>query len=349
MRPELNIVAKPEDFFGFCKMLNATTLKSVLREAKMVHFKAGTTICRQGGLSDTFFVVNEGVAEILFQPHANGEPSVLGKLKKGEFFGEIGLLANSKRNCTVRAAEAVDLLLFTRSSFERLTREVPEFLQFLAVHMARRLEESTTQLAVISSINDLAGDLSNFDLPTIFQAISGSGQTGVLNVQEAGQKTIGEFFFEKGLLRAGKWRHLRGPEALWQLFQEEVKGSFFFLSGDIPPKEPGAEISGSTTELLMNALQKQDELPEWRERFPHRDKPITRKTASIQWREPELQECATAVWQALIKQPLTVVQLHRVIPFCEIHIYKTVVALFESGQLVHTELKLFEMMQNGAH
>jgi len=345
---EPNPKAEADNFFSFCKCLNAVTLKTVLREARMVNFKAGSIICKQGGPSDTFFVINEGAAELVFAGKNGIEPAVIGKLKKGDFYGEIGLLTNAKRNCTVRVPISADLLLFTKSAFDRLLRQVPEFLFFLSNHMARRLQETTTQLAVISQINDLAGDLSNFDLTTIFQAISNSGQTGVLNVQEEGQNTIGEFFFDKGLLRAGRWRHMKGPEALWQLFQEEVRGSFFFLSGDILENEAGSEINGSTTELLMNALQKRDELPEWRDKLPHREKPITRKTATINWHEPELAGCAQAVWQALIRQPMSTSQLLKAIPFSEIHVFKTLVQLFESGQVVHTELKFYELVQSGA-
>jgi|ERR1051326_1325343 CRP-like cAMP-binding protein len=342
MTTDHNPIAESGNFFTFCKSLNASTLKTVLRDAKMVHFGAGSVVCRQGSLSDTFFVINEGMAEVVIAGKNGGEPTLITKLKKGDFYGEIGLLSGAKRNSTVRVPQGVDLLLFTQSAFDRLIKTVPEFLVFLSTNMAHRLQETTTQLAVISQINDLAGDLSNFDLTTIFQAISSSGQTGVLNVQEEGNRTIGEFFFDKGLLRAGRWRHLPGPEALWQLFQEEVKGSFFFLSGDILENIENAGIKGSTTELLMNALQKRDELPEWREKNKHRDKFLTRKTAMLNWEEQEFAACAAAIWQALIKQPMNMAQLIKEIPFCEIHLYKTVTQLFESGQIVYTEPKFYE-------
>lgn len=342
MTTEHNTTTESSDFFAFCKSLNASTLKTVLREAKMVHFSAGSVVCRQGSLSDMFFVINEGTAEVVIAGKNGGDPTMVSNLKKGDFFGEIGLLTNTKRNSTVRVPQGADLLLFTKSAFDRLIKTVPEFLVFLSTHMAHRLQETTTQLAVISQINDLAGDLSNFDLTTIFQAISSSGQTGVFNLQEEGKQTIGEFFFDKGLLRAGRWRHLRGPEALWQLFQEEAKGSFFFLSGDILENINGAEIKGSTTELLMNALQKRDELPEWREKNHHREKFLTRKTAMLNWTNQELAACATAIWQALIKQPMNMAQLIREIPFCEIHLHKTVTELFDTGQVVYTEPKFYE-------
>ena len=122
-------------------------------------------------------------------------------------------------------------------------------------------------------------------------------------------------------------------------------GSFFFLSGDMLEKEPGEEISGSTTELLMNALQKRDELPEWREKLPHRERFVTRKTAMMNWPEPELDGCAAAVWQALIRQPMKVSHLIREMPFCEIHLYKTLLHLFETGQVIYTEPKFFEIVQ----
>jgi CRP-like cAMP-binding protein len=318
----------------------------MLREARMVHFKTGSIVCRQGGPSDTFFVINEGTAEVVITGKAGSEPTVTNRLKKGDFFGAVGLLTNARRNSTVRVPESVDLLLFTKSVFDRLIKQVPEFLLFLSAHLAHRLQETSTQLAVIIQINDLAGDLSNFDLTTIFQAISGSGQTGVLKVQQEGQTTIGEFFFEKGFLRAGRFRHLCGAEALWQLFQEEVKGSFSFLSGDSLATAAGMEIRGSTTELLMNALQKRDELPEWRDKFAHPEKFLTRKTALINWNDTELAACASSIWQALIRQPMTLGKIQKEIPFCEIHILKTASQLFESGQIVHTEPKFFERVQS---
>src|ERR1043165_249766 len=125
MNTDSNSSVNTDNFFSFCKSLNAVTLKNMLREARMVHFKTGSIVCRQGGPSDTFFVINEGTAEVVITGKAGSEPTVTNRLKKGDFFGAVGLLTNARRNSTVRVPESVDLLLFTKSVFDRLIKQVP--------------------------------------------------------------------------------------------------------------------------------------------------------------------------------------------------------------------------------
>src|ERR1041384_3126200 len=86
MNRDFSSIAEPDNFFSFCKVLNATTLKNVLREARMVHFKADSVICRQGGPSDTFFVVNEGGAEVVIAGKHGAEPTVSSRVEEGGFF-----------------------------------------------------------------------------------------------------------------------------------------------------------------------------------------------------------------------------------------------------------------------
>ena len=65
-------------------------------------YKDGEIIYRQGDDSQWAFEVLEGTVELV-KDGADG-PTVLQRLKAGELFGELGILDNTPRSATARAA-----------------------------------------------------------------------------------------------------------------------------------------------------------------------------------------------------------------------------------------------------
>jgi CRP-like cAMP-binding protein len=80
------------------------------------HYPAGSIIFRQGDLPDRFFLITHGEVEVLHR-RPTGEESVINRLHTGEFFGEIGLLTNSRRVATIRALTPVDVMAMDRETF----------------------------------------------------------------------------------------------------------------------------------------------------------------------------------------------------------------------------------------
>jgi MFS family permease len=72
---------------------------------------AATTIVAQGEPGESFYVVRDGVAEVL----VDGRPAAT--VGAGDYFGEIALLRNVPRTATVRARTDVTLLVLTRDDF----------------------------------------------------------------------------------------------------------------------------------------------------------------------------------------------------------------------------------------
>ena len=75
---------------------------------------AGTVLCREGSLGSEFFVVVEGTATVT----KGGK--VLATRSDGEFFGEIALIATTKRTATVTASTDVRCFVLTSRGFRQV-------------------------------------------------------------------------------------------------------------------------------------------------------------------------------------------------------------------------------------
>ncbi len=92
---------------------------------KNQHFEPGDFIFQQGDLGDSAYVIEDGECEVLREQ--NGKQEVLATLTRGEYFGEMALLADKTRNATVRARTALDVLIIPKQDFNTLRQRVPAF------------------------------------------------------------------------------------------------------------------------------------------------------------------------------------------------------------------------------
>ncbi len=123
-----------------------------LREnAELVSFGKNEIICKQNEAADAFYLIRTGLVrvsqkmplgpgasptyfvdkttkkEYWMQPDGSAVEGELVRtyLKRGEFFGEIGLLQNQPRNATCSALDAVDLVKISRATFEMMLDAFP--------------------------------------------------------------------------------------------------------------------------------------------------------------------------------------------------------------------------------
>jgi CRP/FNR family transcriptional regulator/CRP/FNR family cyclic AMP-dependent transcriptional regulator len=66
-------------------------------------------------------------------------PRKRGRLRPGDFFGEMSLLDGEPRSATVRAETDVRLLVIQRRNFQSLLREVPELSHRVLETLSRRI------------------------------------------------------------------------------------------------------------------------------------------------------------------------------------------------------------------
>ena len=82
------------------------------------HFVAGHRIFAEGDASDVAYIIVSGVVEII-KATAGGE-LLLAVLRKGDIFGEMGLIDEAPRSASARAAQAVSATAIDRHEFLQL-------------------------------------------------------------------------------------------------------------------------------------------------------------------------------------------------------------------------------------
>jgi subfamily B ATP-binding cassette protein HlyB/CyaB len=144
------------------RLLKETTAFSILSEdelddfaasCELAHYTLGQTICRKGDHSDSFFIVYSGRARVVGE-NANGEEVSVGILTRGNSFGEQGLLTNTERQFTVRAAGDLVLLRLTEQEFESILPRHPEletyFKNYISENSIRNFLKLCTVFAPLS-------------------------------------------------------------------------------------------------------------------------------------------------------------------------------------------------------
>jgi peroxiredoxin (alkyl hydroperoxide reductase subunit C) len=114
-------------------------LGSLAEQAEKVSFAAGDTIVSEGDAADRFYVIATGEVAITRQS-PEGDEIELATLGPGQFFGEVGLLAETRRTATVRAVGDVELLAWSWQEFqetlERSDRAERDFSEIVQERLA---------------------------------------------------------------------------------------------------------------------------------------------------------------------------------------------------------------------
>ena len=329
------------DFVSFCTTLKPPELRAVGELSWVRHLDAGAILYTSGEPGNALYIINRGVLEILPQTSQPSARSFF--LTRGDIVGHVEAFLEIPRAQLVRAHEPASLQCFPRANFPELLRLVPSFYRYLCAQMAYRSFAERDLAREENPSLELSGCISNFDIATIHQTIVSSGQTGELQLQDENGEPFGTFYFESGRLRAGKFQHLSGEEAFWQLFlSDNLSATFSFSVGQRPLTNwiESGQIKRSGGEMLITALQFRDELDGLKKEMPHHDSdPLTAKAAELHWPQEaphELKEVAQQVLAVLSGQAKKMAELYRQSSVCELKLYQVVRTLMDSDHVSFT-------------
>ena len=327
-----------QDFFSYCTGLRLLELKAIGELSRVRHLGEDEIIYSTGDPGDALFIINRGVVEVIQPSAQNSAPATY--LSRGDILGDVETLSGLPRKHLARTCEPVSLQCFQRKDFQELIRRVPSFFYFLSNQLAARLAQARDLAISQSHCLELSGNLSNFDLITVYQTISNSSQTGQLRISSPNGDLISALFFEPGQPRCGQFEHLTGEEAFWQLFvNEHLAGTFTFTTGDLPEKDwiQSERITKNASEMLINALQGRDEFAELRQKFGESDATVQRNKANLTWpagAPAESLAVAEQIWKFAENGPVTVDQLFRHCALCELKIYQVIDELIQSRHFI---------------
>lgn len=121
--------------------LNQESFITLINEVSFRPLSKGQVLFEVGAPADAMYCVVEGeVAARL--PGPFGKDLELARLGEGEFFGEIGLLADQPRQATIAATEETLLLVFERRIVSTLEKTEPDFIRILLRFVRERLVAS---------------------------------------------------------------------------------------------------------------------------------------------------------------------------------------------------------------
>jgi CRP-like cAMP-binding protein len=80
---------------------------------------AGDLIFREGTAPEGFYLIVSGEADVA-QRDGRGKPWRIAKLGPGDYFGEIGLLAEDRRTASVRATTDLEVVALDRDQFNKI-------------------------------------------------------------------------------------------------------------------------------------------------------------------------------------------------------------------------------------
>ena len=196
--------------------LDPDQFKIVSDAMEKKEYKEGEFIIRQGEDGDDFYVVQQGVCETYV--NTPDGPKMVKKYNRGESFGELALMYNTKRAASIKAATdtvtvwAMDRLTFQRvlmTSSSQKRSKYEQFLERVSVLASLTREERSKVADVLVEKSVKAGEyiITAGDTQDDSFYILMSGSANATKVLEAGQDAItvmsykpGDYFGELALL-----------------------------------------------------------------------------------------------------------------------------------------------------
>lgn len=112
--------------------LNRKERRALAPRTDEVDLEEGRVIVREGEWPYEFFSIEEGRCEV-----RRGD-QLLAELGPGDFFGEMGLVGDTRRNATVVAKSPLKVVVMTAQAFRQTARELPEVADKLRAAIEER-------------------------------------------------------------------------------------------------------------------------------------------------------------------------------------------------------------------
>jgi CRP/FNR family cyclic AMP-dependent transcriptional regulator len=120
--------------------LNRKERQALAPRTDEVDLDQGRVIVREGEWPYEFFAIEQGTVEV-----RRGD-QLLAELGPGDFFGEMGLVSDTRRNASVVASSPVTVIVMTAQAFRQTSREMPE----VASKIRAAIEERCRQLESVN-------------------------------------------------------------------------------------------------------------------------------------------------------------------------------------------------------
>ena len=197
----------------FFSVLTEAQLCTAIERVQLIQLEAGEILFDMGDAGDVLYVVASGEIAVLV-------PQEVARLREGDIFGEIALLAHQPRNATTRATEPSQVLALDRALVRDLISGSPELLKVLLRFLRERL---IATLAQTSPLFAPFSDMERVALASKFRFLEVDRNVRLV---EQGKKVTGLF-----LLLAGEAAAVSDGAPLAHLQAGDVFGEMSLIAG----------------------------------------------------------------------------------------------------------------------
>jgi CRP-like cAMP-binding protein/nitroreductase len=246
--------------------LTADMLDELSQLSTIQRLKKGDIVVRKGDPPGNFYIVADGMVEVL-SGDASGNERVITFLGQGECFGEMSIISGEPVSATIRATGDLVLTILGMQDFLDIVDNNPQLNIFFTRLITRRLRKTNLQLVEESLMQGLTGRLSIISLPELVQAINISQKNGVLRLKNtAGEAAL--VYFANGQVIDVNMAGRSGNETFYALM-EWPEGEFNFRQEDA---KRARSVTMDTMGLLMEGMRRRDERARTAEKKPSAEK-----------------------------------------------------------------------------
>jgi signal transduction histidine kinase len=113
----------------------------LIKNSELMNYPAGTVLCHENAIEDTFYLILEGEVEVT-KVINNNETRLLKKLSAGDFFGEMALIHNAPRAATVKTITPLIGLEIHKDAFDQVLKKSSSVSMAMVREISRRLREN---------------------------------------------------------------------------------------------------------------------------------------------------------------------------------------------------------------
>jgi signal transduction histidine kinase len=129
----------------------------LIKSSELKNYPAGTVLCHENALEETFYLILEGEVEVT-KVINNNETRLLKTLGAGDFFGEMALIHNAPRAATVKSITPLIVLEINREAFDGVLKRSSSIALAMVREISRRLRENDKM--AIDDLRLRAGELA---------------------------------------------------------------------------------------------------------------------------------------------------------------------------------------------
>ncbi len=136
---------------------------SIKNTGSIQRYSDGDIIISEGIVSNNAYVVLSGQVKI--SKKVDKKSIVVGTLKEGEVFGEMGLITDTERSASVIAVGEVSVGVIDKEAFVKLLKELPDDLEAVILALVERLKMTTNVLTKVGlELDNTRNQLNSFTM-----------------------------------------------------------------------------------------------------------------------------------------------------------------------------------------